>query len=318
MLLSKSEGGGMRTDGFNYTTQYQAAHHRFAYWNDIVLRHCIPSESIYNSSHTFTGELKVQEMGLLDVCSLKATRHSWVRKASHLRASDDNDIWLGFFQNGRGQLEQNGRQTILEHQQLVIYDAAQTFRFDLEGENHLIRVPRHLLSQHLPNISHCAGLHLQHHLPGVLTLRCLVNEMVSQPPLSASLSEHFSTTLIDLLVMSLSASSLDAPAKQQELYSKMRLYIRKNLADPSLNVEKIAGQFHVSSRTVTRIFTRHNETPAAIIWQERLQASFQALSKGKTRSVSQTAMDYGFSDFSHFSHAFRKRFGISPNLLLKS
>jgi AraC-like DNA-binding protein len=32
--------------------------------------------------------------------------------------------------------------------------------------------------------------------------------------------------------------------------------------------------------------------------------------------VSQAALDFGFSDFSHFSHAFRKAFGISPRSLL--
>ena len=308
----------MRAEEFSYTTRQEAEHRRFAYWNDAVLRHCIPSESSYDPSHTFDGELHVQEMGLLDLCRVKATRHSWIRKANHLRASDDNDIWLGFFNNGRGYLEQNERRTALACQQLVIYDAAQTFKFDIEGENHLIRVPRHLLSRHLPNISHSAGLHLHDHIPGILTMRCLLNEIIKQPQTTPSLLVHFSTTLIDLLVMALSASTLEAGSRHQELHNKMRLYIIKNLADPDLNVENVAEKFHVSSRTVTRIFARHNETPAAVIWQERLEASFQALSRGKTRSVSQTAMDFGFSDFSHFSHAFRKRYGVTPQSLLKS
>ncbi|HFP9258394.1 TPA: helix-turn-helix domain-containing protein, partial [Klebsiella michiganensis] len=57
-------------------------------------------------------------------------------------------------------------------------------------------------------------------------------------------------------------------------------------------------------------------TPMAVIWQERLRASREALERGRVSSVSQAALDFGFSDFSHFSHAFRKAFGISPRSLL--
>jgi AraC-like DNA-binding protein len=53
-----------------------------------------------------------------------------------------------------------------------------------------------------------------------------------------------------------------------------------------------------------------------VIWQERLQASREAIERGRVSSVSQAALDFGFSDFSHFSHAFRKAFGISPRSLL--
>ena len=40
-------------------------------------------------------------------------------------------------------------------------------------------------------------------------------------------------------------------------------------------------------------------------------------SLSQVRSVSQAALDYGFSDFSHFSQAFRKAFGVAPNTLLR-
>lgn len=55
----------------------------------------------------------------------------------------------------------------------------------------------------------------------------------------------------------------------------------------------------------------------ATIWQERLQSSRLAIEQGRVRSVSQAALDSGFSDFSHFSHAFRKAFGIAPSALLQ-
>ncbi|MCS5969296.1 helix-turn-helix domain-containing protein [Klebsiella variicola subsp. variicola] len=78
-------------------------------------------------------------------------------------------------------------------------------------------------------------------------------------------------------------------------------YIRRQLVDPDLNIESLARAHHVSVRTVTRAFARHKKTPMAVIWQERLQASREAIERGRVSSVSQAALDFGFSDFSLIS-----------------
>ena len=128
--------------------------------------------------------------------------------------------------------------------------------------------------------------------------------------------DGFSQTMLDLLVLSLELQDLDNVSAERDLYARMMIYIRRQLVDPDLNIESLARAHHVSIRTVTRAFARHKKTPMAVIWQERLRASREALERGRVSSVSQAALDFGFSDFSHFSHAFRKAFGISPRSLL--
>ena len=102
-----------------------------------------------------------------------------------------------------------------------------------------------------------------------------------------------------------------------DLYGRAMNFIKAHLGDSELTIERIAQEHNCSTRTVTRAFARHQKTPAAVIWQERLLASRDALERGQARSISQVALDFGFSDFSHFSHSFRKAFGVAPLELLR-
>lgn len=46
-----------------------------------------------------------------------------------------------------------GRRSTLNANNLVLYDAAQAFQFNLEGRsNHLVRIPRHMLNSRITDI----------------------------------------------------------------------------------------------------------------------------------------------------------------------
>lgn len=303
-----------------YSTEQVSAHRRFEYWNDVILRHCIPSDGKPLADGSFDGELTVREVGLVDVCTLTSTLHHWERKSRHLRTGPDDDLWLGYIQGGYGQLEQGGRKASLRANDLVLYDASQTFRFSIGGQkNHLIRIPRHLLTGKVPAGDTLTATVLDDTRPGVTPLREMICQAAQTPFLVShpEVAGRFSQTMLDLLVLSLELQDHHQVSSERDLYARMRNYISRNLTHPELSVENIALAHHVSVRTVTRTFARHQKTPAAVIWQERLQASREALEQGRVASVSDAALDYGFSDFTHFSHAFRKAFGVTPSSVMK-
>ena len=122
--------------------------------------------------------------------------------------------------------------------------------------------------------------------------------------------------MLDLLVISLELQDLKTSHQEMDLYGRIMQYIQRHLTEPDLSIEAIAKAHNVSTRTVTRAFARY-QNPVAEIWKERLNASREAIERGQVRSVSEAALDFGFSDFSHFSHAFRKAFGVAPNTLLR-
>ncbi|WGV20698.1 helix-turn-helix domain-containing protein [Pseudomonas putida] len=305
---------------YQYSTLAVSPARRFDYWREVVCRHCLSADSKPSSQSDFEGALQVNGIGPLDITTLSSPLHHWVRAEQHLRSDPADDIWLGFTLDGHGEIEQHTRKASLSAGSLFLYDATQPFRFSLGGtENHLIRIPRPLLAQRLPRIGDSTALVLDEARPGVIPLRQMIVQAASSEALlqDEGISRRFSHTIIDLLVLSLELQDLKITHQELDLYERIMNYIQQHLTEPELSIETIALAHHVSTRTVTRAFARHQKSPVAEIWKERLTASRVAIECGHVRSVSQAALEFGFSDFSHFSHAFRKAFGVAPRTLLR-
>lgn len=80
----------------------------------------------------------------------------------------------------------------------------------------------------------------------------------------------------------------------------------------NLALEEFAKLSHRSLSTFKRDFRKYyNQPPGKWLLQKRLEYS-AVLLKNPALNVSQVAMDCGFEDLSHFSRAFKKKFGTSP------
>lgn len=91
-------------------------------------------------------------------------------------------------------------------------------------------------------------------------------------------------------------------------------HIDRNLSDTELGIGSIARAFGISSRTIHKLFEGEAQTAARLIWDRRLERCREEMADPAmaSRSITEIAHLWGFSDSQHFSRAFKQRFGVTP------
>jgi len=303
-----------------YSTALVESRSRFEYWNEVVCRHCIPANCSRLTEELFDGKFALRSVGVIDIGAMAAPPHRWRRQSSHLRSRGSDDIWLGYMRSGSGSVAQEGRQAPLRSNDLVLYDAARPFDFYMASQDYYaIRFPRALLLERYNAAEHMTARTLDQTKPAVAQLREMIVQAweIDFDRLRPGAAERFGSTLLDLLGVALEfQTEVKETSAERDLHGRISAYIQRHFLDTELSLQVLADAHRVSTRTVTRAFARHGQTPIGMVWQLRLAASRRALMEGRARSVTEAALDHGFTDLSHFSQSFRKVFGFSPKNLL--
>lgn len=107
------------------------------------------------------------------------------------------------------------------------------------------------------------------------------------------------------------------PEQTQSIHRTVRgaakTYIDAHLSDQRLAPTQIADTLEISRSVLYRAFDSYGGV-AAYVLTRRLDRCFEALirRKGRSPSISEIAYAHGFSSDTHFSRAFKARFGMNP------
>jgi AraC-like DNA-binding protein len=121
--------------------------------------------------------------------------------------------------------------------------------------------------------------------------------------------------LTELIAMTIHATDMDPlPDIREQRRRGILTFIDRHLADPGLGVARIAREFGMSSRSIHKLFEGEAHTVARAIWDRRLERCRDEMVDPSlaTRSITEIAHLWGFSDSQHFSRAFKQRFGVTP------
>jgi AraC family transcriptional activator of tynA and feaB len=216
---------------------------------------------------------------------------------------------------------QDGKVAFLKGGDTTLIDSGRPWSSDCQGDcaRLYLRLPYSLMEARLRRkvfpiamqISGASGL-------GAI-LSCLLISLYHQ---AEELTPEEGTAAIESYLKILSAyvgesEFNSARAKCSEALSeRIAMYIETHLAEASLGPAEIASAMGISVRHLHRIFSRRGCTVADWIRNERLGRCRNDLCDLRLRekSITDIAFYWGFNDSAHFSHSFKKQFGICPRV----
>lgn len=93
---------------------------------------------------------------------------------------------------------------------------------------------------------------------------------------------------------------------------EVREVVRARLTESNQGIEQVAGELHMSPRTLQRRLAEEDTSYASLVDEVRLEAAKQALAD-PTNSLADIAFLIGFEEQSSFSRAFKRWTGTSPS-----
>jgi AraC-like DNA-binding protein len=134
------------------------------------------------------------------------------------------------------------------------------------------------------------------------------------PDLSQAGLQAARSTLIEL-AMAVARGRLDdtEPQLAPALAQAAKDLAERRLANPDLSPALLAHELHVSVRTLQRAFAATGEPAAAYIRRRRLEEARVALTSPSNHlTITELAAYWQFADSSHFTRAFKTRYGQTP------
>jgi AraC-like DNA-binding protein len=140
----------------------------------------------------------------------------------------------------------------------------------------------------------------------------LIEELDSLTTVRADDLAESLSRLINLAVYERTRQQPPEPG-QRSLADRIREYVEHHLHDPDLSLDIIARDLNASKRSLHRAVSEIDGSIHNLIWHARLERCRADLGDPakSQQSISNIAQSWGFKNSTHFSRAFRTRFGMS-------
>jgi AraC-like DNA-binding protein len=291
----------------------------FNYWRDLICDVFVQLEANPVGTRPFHGAIDNNRLAFMQVSDVISCGQRVVRSRRQIAKSTEDYFLVNFQLYGESKIEQDGRTAYLQPGDWALYDSTRPYElaFVDEFSQLVLQMPRQNLRARLAipeavtaiAISGRSGL-------GRVTYdfaRSMRREIDNIAPRQ---SNDLANTMADLLGACLGELRFNRPGKPYNHTVKVleiKSFIRERLADPHLSIEMIARVFNLSPRYLHLLFQQEETTLTQFIRHLRLEKCKQDLLDPlqQHRTIIDIAFSWGFNDAAHFSHVFKKQFGIS-------
>lgn len=294
---------------------------RFGFWSEVICKNFCPSENATPvRKDNFHASLRGRSLGSIGVCTVDGSPLSSSRTQQSLRQHPLDCFFVSLLQSGTAKLSQSGRRAIQKPGEFLMYDSARPFLYEMTSDYRGIwlRLPRQMVSTRIANAEAKTARVISTTSPlGRLVGIVMTEAAELQLSGDSTAAGRIGSSTLDILSAAFDLETAgSASFRGANMLDNTKAYILANLEDPELSTETLVKSLGVSRRTLSRLFATEGTTPIRWLWQQRLMRSKVMLENRSQTRVTDVALNCGFSDFSHFSRAFKAEFGMSPKALL--
>ena len=188
------------------------------------------------------------------------------------------------------------------------------------GRTASLQLPREALAQRVPRLEEAPLMALPPGRPEPALAMGYARLVAEGPQLGAPLLEAARSHLQELVASLLRPAPADARGSGHDAADLPRLALIQHdilarITQPELTLAAIARAHHITPRQVQRLFAREGTCFSDYVRDARLERVRATLADPaqRHRRVLAIALENGFDDFSAFSRAFRRRFGMTPS-----
>lgn len=300
------------------STATTAAPLRADYWAQALGTLCGRLHVDAFGAGTIDGHIDYATIWRLRLCQIEVSQHRVAHPASWTELGGHPVIKVLFQTYGTSIFEQDGRRLVITPGDCLVYDVSRPHLITSPAltKHHVVIIPRVLMEQrgmpldqlHAQQVSAREGA-------GRLAHDFVMSVFNEAPALSSCCEQQVAETLLDLVLLPFFSESRFRQSGREALTFRIKAFIQENLSDPELSIEQLSAALDRTKRYLHMSFADEGTTITGYIWQRRLEKCLEELEFGPRsgKTLTDIAFSWGFSSSSHFTHLFKKRYGIPPS-----
>lgn len=295
---------------------------RVDWWRERVLElfgsdYCIEP----STSEPFSISVELEPVAPIAFLKIRGSAH---KAAGRGEPSGDPKLLVHLQVKGHCTVFAEGRETLLGPGTLSLFPVRESTHLQFhEAYDQIATVlPVELLERMVPNWSRHVAKPIATETG---TAAVLADHLVSLSRHPDALAQGRSSALVHLTVGMVGAllqemcghEPRDSSTQRAFQRERIKQFALNHLANPVLDCQFISRGVGLSTRYIHQLF--HDQPLTLMQWvlQERLTRCHDELARGvhAGRTLCELAYAWGFNDQAHFTHSFRKLFGVSPSEL---
>jgi AraC-like DNA-binding protein len=300
---------------------------RYAAWQEAICDVYVHVDVNSEKRSDYEGFIREAQFGSVMITDVLLSEQKISRRSRHIAKLDKDCYYVQFIRQGRIDLLQAGNTLVTNGAVGAIFCATESYDLECVGKirSFYLELPRKAFADRFSRgrVPVAETMGTGRGLGRIAAEFCSMLA-AEGTALDLAVRARLGEELMDVMALALASGQGDEPsadhAVQQARLRSVKAWIEEHLAEPDLSLEKIAKHNGISIRYLHCLFKLTDMSASEWIWDRRLQRSYNMLTRPEFGNLSITEAAYrsGFNSSSHFSTAFRQKFGIRPSDLKKT